>query len=68
MPRDGLRAALDALTGGKRDERVFLRAGKAVFNLEYSLAPAAFCDKAKAMGFMSMRKRLSLDASRTPCG
>jgi len=46
----------------------FVRAGKAVFNVEYSLPPAAFCAKAKAMGFMSMRKALSLDASRTPCG
>jgi endo-alpha-1,4-polygalactosaminidase (GH114 family) len=45
----------------------FVRAGKAVFNVEYGLLPAAFCDKAKAMGLMSMRKTLSLDASRTPC-
>ena len=34
----------------------FVRARKAVFNVEYDLAPAAFCDRAKAMGFMSMRK------------
>ena len=45
----------------------FVRAGKAVFNVEYGNPSAAFCDKANAMGFMSMRKTLNLDASRTPC-
>ncbi|MEW6639211.1 MAG: TonB system transport protein ExbD [Pseudomonadota bacterium] len=29
-PRDGLSAALDAATAGKKDERIFLRADKAV--------------------------------------
>lgn len=30
VPRDGLRAGLDAATGGDREQRVFLRADKAV--------------------------------------
>jgi hypothetical protein len=47
--------------------RPFAAAGKAVFNVEYSLDTSAFCPQAQAMGFMSMRKSLSLDASRTPC-
>jgi hypothetical protein len=47
--------------------RPFVAAGKAVFNVEYSLDPSAFCPQAQALGFMSMRKSLALDASRTPC-
>jgi len=47
--------------------RPFVAAGKAVFNVEYSLDPDAFCPQARALGFMSMRKSLALDASRTPC-
>jgi hypothetical protein len=47
--------------------RPFVAAGKAVFNVEYSLDTSAFCPQAQALGFMSMRKSLSLDASRTPC-
>src|SRR3954452_23151573 len=47
--------------------RPFVAAGKAVFNVEYSLDTSAFCPLAQALGFMSMRKSLSLDASRTPC-
>jgi hypothetical protein len=47
--------------------RPFVAAGKAVFNVEYSLDPDAFCPQARALGFMSMRKPLALDASRTPC-
>jgi hypothetical protein len=47
--------------------RPFVAAGKAVFNVEYSLDPSAFCPQAQALGFMSMRKTLSLDASRTAC-
>jgi hypothetical protein len=45
----------------------FVRAGKAVFNVEYGLKPAAFCGRANTMGFMSMAKSLELDAARTPC-
>ncbi|MEA2316350.1 MAG: hypothetical protein QOD44_539 [Solirubrobacteraceae bacterium] len=47
--------------------RPFVRAGKAVFNVEYELDTAAFCPRARALGFMSMRKRLDLDAWREPC-
>jgi hypothetical protein len=47
--------------------RPFAAAGKAVFNVEYALDTSAFCPQAQALGFMSMRKSLSLDASRTPC-
>ena len=47
--------------------RPFLAAGKAVFNAEYSIAPKAFCGKAKALGVSAMRKHLSLDAWRQAC-
>jgi Glycoside-hydrolase family GH114 len=47
--------------------RPFAAAGKAVFNVEYALDTSAFCPQAQALGFMAMRKSLSLDASRTPC-
>jgi hypothetical protein len=47
--------------------RPFVAAGKAVFNVEYTLDTSTFCPQAQALGFMSMRKTLSLDASRTPC-
>jgi hypothetical protein len=46
----------------------FVAAGKAVFHVEYKLATSAFCTQAIALGFNSMRKRLSLDAFREPCG
>jgi hypothetical protein len=45
----------------------FVRAGKAVFNVEYTLATAAFCGPARRLGFNSMRKRTSLGAWRAPC-
>jgi len=45
----------------------FVRAHKAVFEVEYNLSPASFCDQANALGFMSMRKTLDLDASRQVC-
>jgi hypothetical protein len=47
--------------------RPFVRAGKAVFSVEYELDTGAFCPRARELGFMSMRKRLDLDASREPC-
>jgi hypothetical protein len=47
--------------------RPFTRAGKAVFQVEYQRSPATFCARARALGFMSMRKRLSLDAWREAC-
>jgi hypothetical protein len=45
----------------------FTGAGKAVFEVEYKLSTADFCPQARALGFMAMKKNLSLDASRTPC-
>ena len=45
----------------------FLRAHKAVFEVEYNLSPSAFCAQANALGFMSMRKTTDLDASRQVC-
>jgi hypothetical protein len=45
----------------------FVRAGKAVFSVEYELDTAVFCPQASRLGFMSMRKRLDLDAWRAPC-
>jgi hypothetical protein len=45
----------------------FVRAHKAVFTVEYELPTSAFCARARRLGFMSMRKRLDLDAWRRPC-
>jgi hypothetical protein len=47
--------------------RPFIKAGKAVFNVEYQLKTSQFCDEANAMNFNSMRKHLDLDAWRAPC-
>ena len=47
--------------------RRFVRAGKPVFNVEYTLAKSAFCPKANRRNFNSLKKRLSLDAWRVPC-
>jgi hypothetical protein len=47
--------------------RPFAQAHKAVFEVEYNLPTSRFCAQASADGFMSMRKRLNLGASRTPC-
>jgi hypothetical protein len=45
----------------------FLKAGKAVFEVEYKLDPPQFCPKANSLNFNSLRKRLSLKAWRHPC-
>ena len=45
----------------------FVKAGKPVFVLEYSLTPEEFCFQANAMDFDAMRKKVELDASRFPC-
>jgi hypothetical protein len=45
----------------------FVRAGKAVFEVEYQLGNDQFCARAAALGFSSMRKNASLDAPRWPC-
>jgi hypothetical protein len=45
----------------------FIAAGKPVFDIEYSLAPSAFCPAAAQLGFEIIRKRLELDAYRLAC-
>lgn len=45
----------------------FIKKGKAVFITEYSLNTTAFCPSANANGFMAMKKKLDLDASREVC-
>lgn len=45
----------------------FVAAGKAVFEVEYTLAPAAFCARASKLGFNAMRKNLNLNAYREVC-
>jgi hypothetical protein len=47
----------------------FVEAGKAVFEAEYELPPAKFCDQAEALGFSAIRKGLELFAKPwQPCG
>lgn len=45
----------------------FIRSGKAVFHVEYSVAAARFCPVTTKLGFSSMRKRLALGVWRQPC-
>ena len=45
----------------------FIEAGKAVFNVEYSLETSEFCPEAKRLGFNSLKKNLDVDAWREPC-
>jgi hypothetical protein len=45
----------------------FIRAGKAVFNVEYKLTTDQFCSQANNLNFNSMKKKLSLGAYREPC-
>ena len=45
----------------------FIRAGKAVFQVEYNLRLWQFCPRANRIGFNSMKKHLELDAWRRPC-
>ncbi|QGV82423.1 endo alpha-1,4 polygalactosaminidase [Streptomyces ficellus] len=45
----------------------FVRAGKAVFHVEYGLARADFCAETRRLGLSSMRKRLRLDTWRQAC-
>jgi hypothetical protein len=49
--------------------RPFVAAGKAVFETEYELDPAQFCDDADAIGFSAIRKSYDLFARPwLPCG
>ena len=45
----------------------FVTAGKAVFEVEYQLEPAAFCADAVKRRFNAMKKNLALDAFRAAC-
>jgi hypothetical protein len=45
----------------------FIRAGKAVFHVEYGTPTAEFCPQTRALGFSSMSKDRILDAPRSPC-
>ena len=45
----------------------FIRAGKAVFQLEYELETSQFCPQANVLNFNSLRKNLQLDAFRQAC-
>jgi hypothetical protein len=48
-------------------ERAFIRAGKAVFVIEYDLATTSFCTSARAEHFGAIRKHLNLNAWRQAC-
>ncbi|MEU9073600.1 endo alpha-1,4 polygalactosaminidase [Kitasatospora sp. NPDC004745] len=45
----------------------FVKAGKAVFHVEYKLDTGQFCAKTKSLGFSSMQKKLDLSVWRKPC-
>ena len=45
----------------------FVKAGKAVFHVEYKAAPETFCPSVTALGFSSLKKHLNLDAYRVSC-
>ncbi|MBI3647646.1 MAG: endo alpha-1,4 polygalactosaminidase [Actinobacteria bacterium] len=45
----------------------FVKAGKAVFGVEYGLAVSDFCPEANAMDFNFLKKKLPLRAWRIPC-
>ena len=45
----------------------FTSLNKAVFGMEYKLDPAAFCPKTNAANMDFLKKKLSLDATRTAC-
>ncbi|GAA3396427.1 endo alpha-1,4 polygalactosaminidase [Streptomyces roseoviridis] len=45
----------------------FVRAGKAVFHVEYELDPEDFCPRSRQLGLSSMRKEYELGAWRRAC-
>jgi hypothetical protein len=47
--------------------RVFIRARKPVFHVEYERSTASFCRATRALGFTSIRKRADLGAWRQTC-
>ncbi len=56
-----------AQTGGAYGYDQFVAAGKAVFQVEYSLTTAQFCSRSNGQNFNSLRKHLALGAWRVPC-
>jgi hypothetical protein len=47
--------------------RHFIRRGKPVFHVEYTLKPRQFCTRARKLGFSSLYKRVNLGAYRRSC-
>ncbi|WP_137939484.1 endo alpha-1,4 polygalactosaminidase [Chitinivorax sp. B] len=47
--------------------QAFIKAGKAVFGVEYSGSTSGFCAKANAAGYDWLKKRLELDVYRVAC-
>ncbi|MFD4503606.1 endo alpha-1,4 polygalactosaminidase [Streptomyces sp. NPDC058457] len=45
----------------------FVKAGKAVFHVEYKEPTSAFCAESRRLGLSSMRKKLELGVWREPC-
>jgi hypothetical protein len=45
----------------------FIKAGKAVFEVEYFMRPSKFCPEANSLDFNSMKKHLALGVYRVPC-
>ncbi|GAA3370579.1 endo alpha-1,4 polygalactosaminidase [Streptomyces sannanensis] len=45
----------------------FIRAGKAVFHVEYELSTGRFCPQSRTLGLSSMLKKYELGAWRRPC-
>ncbi|MEV0384842.1 endo alpha-1,4 polygalactosaminidase [Nonomuraea sp. NPDC050643] len=56
-----------AQNGGDYGYDQFVKAGKAVFQVEYNLATSAFCAKSNAQNFNSLKKTYDLDAYRVAC-
>ncbi|MFG3439358.1 endo alpha-1,4 polygalactosaminidase [Nonomuraea sp. NPDC047897] len=56
-----------AQNGGDYGYDQFVKAGKAVFQVEYELPAGRFCARSNAQNFNSLVKNWDLDAKRTPC-
>ena len=46
--------------------RAFIRAGKPVFGVEYRIAPARFCDRARRLGLSSIKKARDFSLAARP--
>ncbi|WP_326625762.1 endo alpha-1,4 polygalactosaminidase [Nonomuraea fuscirosea] len=56
-----------AQNGGSYGYDQFVKAGKAVFQVEYNLATSKFCSKSNAQNFNSLKKTYDLDSYRVAC-